>query len=51
MKKTIFYLLLSSLILTSCKRDNDIKNQDNFDREAMLKNYAEELIIPSYRKL
>jgi len=51
MKKTIFFLLLSSLILTSCKRDKDIKNQDNFDREAMLKNYAEELIIPAYEEL
>lgn len=51
MKKTIIYLFLSSLILTSCKRDNNTINQDNFDREAMLKNYAEELIIPAFEDL
>jgi predicted lipoprotein len=51
MKKGLFYIIISTLIFTSCKRDKDIKNQDNFDREAMLKNYAEELIIPAYEEL
>jgi predicted lipoprotein len=46
--KYISLLTLALVLFTfGCKKDKD-KDEDKFDRELMLKNYAENLIIPAF---
>ena len=54
--KNLFFLLLACVLLTqfSCKPDNDCETCgcptcDDFDKSALLTNYADSLIIPSYK--
>jgi uncharacterized protein len=48
MKKFISLLLFSALLFTACDRDKKVEEK-KFDRELMLKNYAENLIVPAYK--
>lgn len=49
MVKKSFLILLFSLGIVSCKSDaEDMCTTDDFDRGAMLTNWAENIIIPSY---
>ena len=44
------FLLLSCAVVTSCKKKNtDPDGNSSFDQKAMLTNYADNLIIPSYQ--
>jgi len=49
MKKIVSIALVFSVLLGACKRDNDNDTSDPFDRTILLKNYAENLIIPAYK--
>ncbi len=48
---SIAFLLLASLIISSCKKDKNEPDggSASFDQKAMLTNYADNLIIPSYQ--
>ncbi len=52
MKNTfkVLILIFVSVVLYSCSSGDDstVAQQDNFDREAMLVNWADNIIIPSY---
>src|SRR4051812_21518691 len=52
MQKKNFFLavLLSGLLIAGCNKD-DGNNTVSFDRKAMLENYANNLIIPTYQNL
>lgn len=50
MKKTI-YLLLLVCTLFACTTDEEGDNTDNFDREALLTQVADNMIIPAYEDL
>ena len=45
----LIVILTTSLFVSSC--DDNEKNQDNFDRTALLQHYADHLIIPAYTTL
>ncbi len=49
MKKLRSILVLLTVIISSCDKDNNGSNNDSFDRGLMLKNYAEHIIIPAYK--
>lgn len=52
MKKIILFLFVTSLF--ACKSDDNMGstgNADNFDRQAMLTNWADNIIIPNYENL
>lgn len=49
MKYSILFILFASLF-AACDPENK-KNNSNFDRKAMLANYADNLIIPSFTQL
>jgi predicted lipoprotein len=49
MSRILILLILSSTVLWSCSKDDDNGGDGRFDRELMLKNYAENLIVPSYQ--
>lgn len=53
MKKYLLILLvLFAGIIDSCKKDKDKEKEENkFERSEMLKNYAENLIIPAFKDL
>lgn len=54
MKLKFIYLSFIILILTlswACKKDNPGSERPDFDREAMLENYAVNIIRPAYEKL
>lgn len=42
--------LTFAVALTGCNSDNGENNKSDFDREAMLTNYADNLIVPSYQR-
>lgn len=43
-------IALTTVVISSCKKDNnDPDENSNFDQKAMLKNYADNLIVPSYQ--
>ena len=47
MKRLVFGLLISSVLLISCEDDDgDTNTSSSFNRKAMLENYADQLIIP-----
>jgi len=48
--KKISILLLAGLFLWGCSQEGEpeVKNEDNFDRSAMLQNWADNIIIPAY---
>jgi uncharacterized protein len=48
MKKIFGLALLSGLLFTACEKDKNTEEK-KFDRSLMLKNYAENLIIPAYK--
>jgi uncharacterized protein len=48
MKYITLLTLVLVLITLGCKKEKD-KDEDKFDREMMLKNYADNLIIPAYQ--
>jgi uncharacterized protein len=48
MKKIFGLALLAGLFLTACEKDKNV-DEKKFDRGLMLKNYAENLIIPAYK--
>lgn len=48
MKKIAGILLLSLFTFYACKKDKKVE-ENKFDRGQMLKNYAENLILPSYK--
>lgn len=50
MKKSLFALLILSLNITAC-RDDAPEADQSFDRPAMLRNYADALIIPAFQEL
>lgn len=47
MKFLVGFLSFFILVAIGCKKE-DVDNEEKFDRELMLKNYAENLIIPAY---
>jgi len=48
--RNIFGILVLAVLFTfSCKKEKVKQEEDGFDRDLMLKNYAENLILPSYR--
>ncbi|MCA1762285.1 MAG: hypothetical protein LC664_04750, partial [Flavobacteriales bacterium] len=50
--RSIFSLLLVALVLTGCQDDETTDdNGDSFDRNALLTNLADNLIIPGYADL
>lgn len=49
MKIKLYAILMSILLIAAC--DKDDKSKVNFDRKAMLENYANNLIIPTYQNL
>jgi uncharacterized protein len=51
MKKLRSILVILSVIISSCEKDTNGNNNDSFDRGLMLKNYAENMIIPAYKEL
>lgn len=50
MKKHLFIFLLISVFVFSCKNDDEGSTGpvDNFDRQAMLANWADNIIIPAF---
>ena len=49
--KIFFFLLLTSVFIFSCEKNQDEEPTgpvDNFDRQAMLINWADNIIIPAY---
>ena len=51
MKKHFLKLIITCLIILSCDSNDDSNSSsDNFNRKALLENYTENLIIPSYEK-
>lgn len=51
MKKIFSLIILLSVISLSCEKEKENEEIGQFDRELMLKNYAENLIIPSFNNL
>jgi predicted lipoprotein len=57
MKKYIFSILsvatAAMIVLSACKKEKNpvTKPEDNFDRQAMLTSYADNLIIPAYTSM
>jgi predicted lipoprotein len=51
MKKIVSIVLVLSVLFGACKKDDNNNTEDKFDRGLMLKNYAENLIIPAYKDL
>tara|TARA_B100000809_G_C15130398_1_gene528161 strand:+ start:871 stop:1977 length:1107 start_codon:yes stop_codon:yes gene_type:complete len=54
MLKNISLLIIVLIIVISCSKDDDTsgsQNNDDFNREAMLSNIADNIIIPSYQDL
>lgn len=54
MKKIAFYLTLITTVLVGCSSSDDTapnQNSDGFDRENMLSNWADNMIIPAYEDL
>jgi uncharacterized protein len=49
MARIVFVLSLLIALTVSCQKDDTQGGKDDFDRELMLKNYAENLIVPAYR--
>src|SRR5688500_6351237 len=53
--KTIVYTAGSMLLLTAmliaCKKSDNGGDEDNFDRKALLTNYADNYIIPAYQDM
>lgn len=47
MKYLVGFLLVTFFILSACNKDEE-DTEEVFDREAMLKNYSENLVVPSY---
>lgn len=47
---SVLAVLAASLVFVACKKDDDDDNtpSDNFDRKAMLTNYADNYIVPAY---
>ncbi|WP_276134481.1 imelysin family protein [Polluticoccus soli] len=47
---SVLAVLATSLMFVACKKDDDDNNtpSDNFDRKAMLTNYADNYIVPAY---
>jgi uncharacterized protein len=48
MGRRLFFLILLSAVIGSCN-EGDAVDDPKFDRALMLKNYAENLIVPAYR--
>lgn len=48
-KKIVSFLILSVFVFGACKKDKKEEQENKFDRGQMLKNYAENLILPSYK--
>ena len=50
MKKIFFFLLLTSLVFLSCGNEDEEPTGpiDNFDRKAMLVNWADNIIVPAF---
>ncbi|MBX7093093.1 MAG: imelysin family protein [Flavobacteriales bacterium] len=50
--KQLFFIASLSLLLYSCKKNNDTDEfQDNFDRSGLLNNLASNVIVPNYNQL
>ncbi len=49
MARIVFVLSLLMVLTGSCKKDDVNGGKDDFDRALMLKNYADNLIVPAYR--
>jgi uncharacterized protein len=49
MKRISVLLGLMLLLAWSCKKEKIVEEEPTFDRGVMLKNYAENLIVPAYR--
>ena len=49
MSRILIFMMLLSVAIWSCNKDDDSNNDPPFDRELMLKNYAENLIVPAYQ--
>jgi uncharacterized protein len=47
----IAILLMASAVFYACKKDKPADQSDNFDRKAMLQNYADNLIKPAFADL
>lgn len=47
MKKLIILALITTSLIYACKKDN-VADTNNFDRKAMLQNYADNLIKPAF---
>lgn len=49
--KKIFTIIMLGLLFWSCDSEGEepTPQQDNFDRSAMLANWADNIIIPSYQ--
>src|SRR5688500_6944150 len=47
---SVLALIAASLLVVACKKKGDDDNtpSDNFDRKAMLTNYADNYIVPAY---
>lgn len=48
---TVAILLMASVAFYACKKDKPTDQSDNFDRKAMLQNYADNLIKPAFADL
>jgi uncharacterized protein len=48
MNKFLGLALLSVFLIASCRKPNNVET-DKFDRNLMLKNYAENIIVPAYK--
>lgn len=49
MARIVFVLSLLIALTVSCQKDDTQGGKDDFDRALMLKNYADNLIVPAYR--
>ena len=46
--KNLLLLLLLTITAFSCGEDDNAQPSDNFDRQAMLTNWADNIIVPGY---
>ncbi len=46
--RVLFVFLALAMALYSCKEDNSLNGKVDFDREAMLQNWADHILIPAY---